>query len=152
MQHNYCSRFHLLSSLRRASLICLIAHCESESRTAELPLSCSAAAQQRRLQVSPQQLGDAEGWKALASLNKSISRPLNYARSTLKGASIWYFLSQRTKEMKGKGVPVKTDGHSFIKTVCSFKEEACLETIKPGTIFCSSLPRSPSFLICQTYE
>lgn len=113
---------------------------EQKSRT---PLSCTAAAQQRRLQVSPQQLGDAEGWKALASLNKSISWPLNYASSTLKGASNWYFLSQRTKEMKGKGVPVKTDAHSLIKTGSSFKE-AHLETIKPGTIFCSSLPRTSS--------
>lgn len=31
--------------------------------------------------------------------------------------------------MKGKGIPVKSDGHSFIKTVSSFKEDARLETV-----------------------
>lgn len=113
-----------------------------ESRTrSQLCVCCAVAAQQRRLQVSWRQLWDAEGWKALASLNKSISWPLNYASSTLQ---IDIFLSQRTKEIKGNGVSVKTGGQSFIKTVSSFKEEAHLETIKTGTIFYSSLPRISS--------
>lgn len=121
----------------------------SESRTPSLCVCCAVAAQQRRLQVSWRQLWNAEGWKALASLNKSISWPLNYASSTLQ---IDIILSQRTKEIKGNGVSVKTGGYCFIKTVSSFKEEAHLETIKTGTLFCSSLPKISSifaFSLCQ---
>lgn len=54
MQHNYCSRFHLLSSPKSASLICLIAQVRAE--LSQLCVCCVVAAQQRRLQVSQRQL------------------------------------------------------------------------------------------------